>query len=53
MKKNLIKGAVLALSLTLTMGLFAGCGGSGGDNGDAERTDEGGHRRGLRYPPSF
>lgn len=39
MKKNLIKGAVLALSLTLTMGLFAGCGGSGGDNGDAERTD--------------
>lgn len=39
MKKNLLKGAVLALSLTLATGLFAGCGGGSDDNADADRTD--------------
>ena len=33
MKKKLMKGLALMLSLTLVMGLFASCGGGGGDNG--------------------
>lgn len=38
MKKNLMKAAVLALSLVLTAGLFASCGGgdNGGESGEAK-----------------
>lgn len=36
MKKNLIKGLVLTLALTMTMGLFASCGGKDGGDGEAK-----------------
>ncbi|MGN0658266.1 MAG: ABC transporter substrate-binding protein [Emergencia sp.] len=36
MKKNLLKAAVLTLSLVLAMGLFASCGGGGDEGGEAK-----------------
>jgi len=38
MKKNLMKAAVLALSLTLTAGIFAGCGSDNGGSSEAKTT---------------